>query len=90
MNFTSFSQTDTDPNDVDITRTSRWEKTNHAVIAVGWGEERDGTKYWWIKNSWGKSFGIDGYFKMLRGVDDLAIESMAVAMDIVLPVDSQN
>lgn len=85
-----FSQADTDPADVDITRTSRWEKTNHAVIAVGWGEERDGTKYWWIKNSWGKSFGIDGYFKMLRGVDDLAIESMAVAMDIVLPIDSQN
>ena len=28
---------------------SRWEKTNHAVLAVGWGENEDGKKYWIIK-----------------------------------------
>lgn len=67
---------------------SRWEKTNHAVIAVGWGEEKveeTVTKYWIIKNSWGSSWGDAGYFKMKRGSDDCAIESMAVNFKIMMP-----
>jgi cathepsin C len=80
-----YSSRDDDRDDWDITKTSRWEKTNHAVTAVGYGEE-DGEKYWVIKNSWGDSWGEDGYFKMKRGTDDVAVESMSVAAKIVLPV----
>jgi len=55
----------------------KWEKTNHAVVAVGWGSE-GGHKYWIIKNSWGANWGENGYFRITRGVDDCAIESMGV------------
>lgn len=39
---------------------------NHAVLAVGYGTE-SGTPFYWVKNSWGTSFGIKGYFKIIRG-----------------------
>ena len=74
--------------DFDITKTSRWEKTNHAVTAIGWGED-NGEKYWIIKNSWGDSWGMNGYFKMSRGKDEIASESMAASGKIVLPVEDQ-
>ena len=33
----------------------------HAVKIVGWGNQ-DGTDYWIVANSWGASWGIDGFF----------------------------
>ncbi|GBP90310.1 Digestive cysteine proteinase 2 [Eumeta japonica] len=36
--------------------------TNHAVLAVGWGEE-NGKTYFILKNSWSQSWGDGGYVK---------------------------
>jgi len=61
-----------------------WEQTNHAVVGVGWGE-KDGKKFWIMKNTWGAKWGEGGYFRILRGVDECGIESMSVAGQVILP-----
>ena len=53
-----------------------FELTNHAVLLVGWGEE-NGLPFWSVKNSWGEGWGEDGYFRIVRGRDELEIESLA-------------
>ncbi|CAO1407720.1 unnamed protein product [Diamesa tonsa] len=43
--------------------------TNHAMLLVGYGSEMsNGTMmdYWLVKNSWGKTWGLNGYVKMRR------------------------
>uniref|UniRef100_H2Z894 Cathepsin H n=2 Tax=Ciona savignyi TaxID=51511 RepID=H2Z894_CIOSA len=44
-------------------------EVNHAVLAVGYGYTADGEDYWLVKNSWGPKWGMDGYFRIKRGVN---------------------
>eukprot|EP00440_Ansanella_granifera_P054177 gb/GFBE01058726.1/.p1 GENE.gb/GFBE01058726.1/~~gb/GFBE01058726.1/.p1 ORF type:complete len:511 (+),score=93.05 gb/GFBE01058726.1/:1-1533(+) len=59
-----------------------WEPVDHAVLLVGFGEER-GKKYWLLQNSWGTEWGEDGFFRMSRGQDESGVESIVVGADVV-------
>lgn len=55
----------------------------HAIKIVGWGEDTVGGEvipYWWIANSWGKAWGINGYFKMKRKMPECQLEMNGLAM----------
>ena len=45
----------------------------HAVEIVGYGEENK-IPYWIIKNSWGREWGENGYFKIVRSINECNIE----------------
>jgi len=54
-----------------------WEmlpEGGHAVKMIGWGTE-DGQDYWLVANSWGTTWGLEGFFKIARGVDACGMET---------------
>ncbi|NXX76904.1 TINAG protein, partial [Urocolius indicus] len=60
---------------------SKWKI--HSVKLLGWGvlPDKNGQKqkFWIATNSWGKSWGENGYFRILRGQNECDIEKLILA-----------
>lgn len=58
---------------------------DHGVLIVGYGEEQ-GTEYWLVKNSWGPSWGDEGYIKLGRSDSTNDPGVCGIAMQASYPV----
>ncbi|RCN24413.1 hypothetical protein ANCCAN_29890, partial [Ancylostoma caninum] len=50
----------------------------HAVRILGWGVDNK-TPYWLVANSWNTDWGENGYFRIVRGLNECGIEHAIVA-----------
>lgn len=64
--------------DVDESECST-SRLNHAVVLVGYGTEND-IPYWIVRNSFGKNWGENGYFRIYRGKGTCGINQYVVTV----------
>jgi len=57
---------------------------DHGVLAVGYGTQ-DGTMYWKVKNSWGATWGDNGYVMLERKDSKRGSGTCGIAMDASYP-----
>ncbi|THG05228.1 hypothetical protein TEA_013673 [Camellia sinensis var. sinensis] len=57
---------------------------DHAVTIIGYGATTDGINYWLVKNSWGSTWGENGYMRIERDV--VAEGRCGIAMQASYPI----
>ena len=56
---------------------------NHVVSVVGWGKDAQNNDYWVVRNSWGVTWGNDGFMKLVTSYNKgpLGTSNNLVEMD---------
>jgi len=54
---------------------------DHAVTAVGFGKDTDGTDYFIVKNSWGEAWGESGYVRIAGNMCGITTYPVGVIMN---------
>jgi cathepsin L len=67
-----------------LTSSSCGTTRDHGVLTVGYGTE-NGINYWLVKNSWGSSWGEDGYVKIARSDSTNDAGICGIAMEPSFP-----
>jgi len=60
----------------------------HAVVILGWGSMNN-TPFWQVRNTWGKEWGDNGNFRILRGQNHCDIEMNVVTGFPEIPLASR-
>lgn len=68
-----------------LTSTECKNNIDHAVEIIGYGEE-NGVKYWTVRNSWGPTWGEQGYVRILRSesTNDVGICGVATEPSFIV------
>ena len=62
---------------------------DHGVLVVGYGNE-DGVDYWLVKNSWGSSWGSEGYVKIERSDSTSSPGACGIAIQPSYPLVAES
>jgi hypothetical protein len=61
-----------------FSNTDNWDSINHAILLVGWDDSKGA---WLLKNSWGPSWGVDGFMWIKYGANSVGYSAAWATAD---------